>query len=270
MLIFPLLESKNIYTLDLRDRSLFKRGLQHDLSRSIIGQERWRRQKGFVQTVAKRSFSLVQNKFEKDLTKVIRDLKNGILLPIDAKRKSRQIFEKYYKTAYFLGLKASGTGLSRAFADLSFNFYGDPNVQYAEERWSKTAAKSELKFWEDFLDNISNKKSLYHKLETRIKFYAESLEGHYNVGRVAGSPNNSLVHWVLDRGHTPCKECEWLAANSPWPKELLITTPKAGFCSCLMNCRCYLKIVPSESYEYNSRKEALPSKSQALRDISKL
>ena len=119
------------------------------------------------------------------------------------------------------------------------------------------------------MENLVSHVSSRFTIEKRIRLYVDSLEGHYNAGRVAGSPNNTLVHWVLEKGHEPCKECEYLAANSPWPKELLITTPKAGFCTCLMNCKCSLKIVPSESYEYISRKSDLPSKQQILRDISK-
>lgn len=265
---FPLLENKNIYALNLRDRSLFKRGLQHELSRSIVGQERWRQQRGFVQTVAKRSFVLLQSKFEKELTKVIHDLHAGNLNLAYAQSRSKKIFETYYKRSYLLGLKSSGSGISRAFSDLNFNFYGDPDIQHAEERWSKIATASELKFWDKYMKKaLSQVPSTF--TSNRIKFYVKSLEGHYNVGRVAGSPNNTMIHWILDKGHDPCKECEYLAANSPYPKELLITTPKAGFCSCLMNCRCQLKIVPSASYEYLARKSELPSKNQILRDISK-
>jgi hypothetical protein len=269
MELFPLLENKNLHTLNLRDRSLFKRGLHHELSRSIIGQEKWRQQRGFVQTVAKRSFTLLQQKFQKDLNKIIKELSSGTLDLTTAKRKSKKIFEAYYKRAYLLGLKSSGSGIARAFSDLNFNFYGDPDIQHAEERWSRIATASELKFWDKYIEKLVSQASSRVTLERRIKFYVDSLEGHYNAGRVTGSPNNTLIHWVLDKGHEPCRECEYLAANSPYPKELLITTPKAGFCTCLMNCKCTLKIVPSESYEYISRKSELPSKNQILRDLSK-
>lgn len=268
MELFPLYENKNIYSLDLRDKFLVKRGFQHSLIRELLGQERWRHQKGFIQTVAKRSFHLLQQKFEKELLKIIKDVKKGFLLPGDAKIRSRKIFEVYYRKAYFLGLKSSGAGLSKAYADLTYNFYGDPNIQQAEERWSRIASTAETKFWSNFINKVAESASIRHTLEQRVKFYVLSLEGHYDAGRVMGSPTNSFVYWGLEKGHSHCKKCEWMAKTSPFPKELLVTTPKSGFCRCLMNCKCSLRIVPVELSEYIVRKTELPSKEQIISILS--
>jgi hypothetical protein len=270
MELFPLLESKNIYSLDLRDKFLIKRGLQHTLTREIIGQERWRHQKSGVQTASKRSFILLQQKFEKELLKIIKDVKNGFLLSIDAKRKSRKIFETYYRQAYFLGLKSAGIGISKAYSDLTFNFYGDINIYDAENKWSQIATASETKFWSNFIDKVADHSSIRHTLEQRVKFYVASLEGHYDVGRVTGSPNNSFVYWSLEPGRIHCKKCKYMGHNSPWPKELLVTTPKSGFCPCLMNCKCSLRIIPVEQSEYQQRKQELPTQNQIIRTLSQL
>jgi hypothetical protein len=290
--LFPLNENKDLFTHRLLQPFATTRDIEHNYHRMFIGTEQWRLKKSNIQTIAGRSFKLTQNKFEKELTKVVHYLQYnfytpdwGPVDPLDANAvnqreadirsysfktariKSKKIFHDYYKRAYFLGLKSSGAGISQSYSQLLFKDSADPLMYKEEERWSQTAATAEMKFWGKFLGDISRGSAFRMSMEKRIKLYSQSLEGHYNAGRVAGAPNHSVVHWTLTRGHDTCPECEWLASNSPWPKELMVTTPKAGMCSCLMNCRCSLKIVPMTQAEYKTIQVGKPSRAQVVRKI---
>jgi hypothetical protein len=267
--LFPLLENKDLSSHRLLQPFATKRDIEHDYHRRFMGTEQWRLKKNNIQTIAGRSFTLQQKKFEKDLTKVVHYLQHNFYTTDEARKESKKIFYQYYKQAYFLGLKASGAGISQSYSQLLFRDSADPKVYQEEERWSQTAATAEMKFWGKFLTDINMGKAFRMSMEKRIKLYSASLEGHYNAGRVAGSPNHSIVHWTLDRGHQSCPECEWLASNSPWPKELMVTTPKAGLCSCLMNCRCSLKIIPTTQEEYKRIQRSKPSRDQVVRKIKK-
>lgn len=268
MYLFPLQESKQLYTSNaLMTPILQRRDLIHDLHRQFIGTPAFRLKKSNIQTIAGRSFTLLQRKFIQDLTRIVKLLQSGDYSESESKRVSRSIFRDYYRKAYFLGLKASGVGIAAGMSSLTFRDYQDPALHQEEERWSQTAATAELRFWNKLLINTSLEKKSKYTVDQRIRFYAESLEGHYNAGRVAGSPRYSLVHWIMDKGHSTCPQCSWMAKNSPWPKELMITTPKAGMCGCLMNCRCELKIIPGSSQEYNKAKLAKPPKDQLVRKL---
>lgn len=268
--LFPLTESKDLSTHRLLQPFATKRDIEHDYHRRFIGTEQWRLKKSNVQTIAGRSFAVAKKNFEKDLTKIVHYLQHSFYTPDEARALSRKVFFKYYKQAYFLGLKASGAGISQSYSQLLFKDSADPKVYQEEERWSQTAATAEMKFWGKFLKDIELGRAFRLTMENRIKLYGQSLEGHYNAGRVAGSPNHSIVYWSLSRGHVSCPECEWLGANSPFPKELMITTPKAGMCSCLMNCKCSLKIVPTTQAEYRQIQTGKPTRSQIVRKLKHL
>ncbi len=277
MQLFPLegpidlTESKNISTLNLSNPSILKRGQTYQFHRMFMGAEQFRLKRSNVQTIAGRSFTLLQGKFEKELSKVIHYLQYNFYTPEEAKRLSKKIFYENYRQAYFLGLKAAGTGISQSYSQLLFKDSSSPEIQEIEERWVKTAAAAEMKFWNKFVKDVVNNRSFKVSMANRIKMYALSLEGTYNAGRVAGSPLNSIVYWNMDKKiHMPCPECEHLAATSPWPKDLLPTTPKAGLCSCLFNCLCSLKIVPTTAEEYKKFRIGKPAIQQTVRKIQRL
>lgn len=277
-----LTESKNISTLNLTNPLIQKRGQMYQFHRMFMGTEQFRLKRSSIQATAGRSFIALQIKFEKELTNLIKFLRNSIpsSLP-DAqeaareeeefrayiKKKSKKIFYEYYRKAYFLGVKAAGAGISQSYQQLIFKDSADPKITKEEDRWVKTAAAAEMKFWGKFLNNAAQ----YKEVNRRIGMYVTSLEGTYNAGRVAGSPNNSLVYWLMDKKtHVSCPECDYLADNSPWTKDFLPTTPKAGMCSCLFNCRCALKILPTTQEEYKKASLVKPTRSQAIRKIKGL
>src|ERR1035438_1751778 len=188
ILTFPFNENKNLSTHRLLQPFSTKRDIAHDFHRRFIGTEQWRLKKSNIQTIAGRSFTLSQVKFEKELTKVVHYLQNNYYTIEEAKKKSEKIFYDYYRRAYFLGLKSSGAGISQSYTQLLFKDSSDPLVYAAEERWSQTAATAEMKFWGKLLSDINSGKAFRQTMNDRIKMYSKSLEGHYSAGRVAGSP----------------------------------------------------------------------------------
>lgn len=268
--LFPLFENKNLATHRLLQPFSTKRDISHDFHRRFIGTEQWRIKKSNIQTIAGRSFKLSQVKFEKELAKVVHYLQYNYYTALEAKKISKKIFYEYYKKAYFLGVKAAGAGISQSYLQLMFKDSADPSITQEETRWIRTAVAAERKFWGKFLNNVSQQKAFKLSMSKRIKMYASSLEGTYNAGRVAGSPTNSLVYWLMDKKtHVSCPECDFLADKSPWTKEILPTTPKSGLCSCLSNCRCALKIIPTTAEDYKRHKGNLSS-SQILSRIKRL
>ena len=276
MLLFPLdgptdlTESKNISTLNLSNPMILKRGQVFQFHRMFMGTEQFRLKRNNIQTIAGRSFTLLQSKFEKELTKIVHYLQYNYYTAEEAKKLSKKVFYEYYRKAYFLGVKAAGAGISQSYGQLLFKDSSNPSITQEEERWIRTAAVAERKFWGKFINNINQQKAFKLSMAKRIKMYASSLEGTYNAGRVAGSPTNSLVYWIMDKKtHISCPECGYLADKSPWTKDSLPTTPKSGLCSCISNCRCSLKIVPTTEAEYKRHKGNLSS-SQIVTAVKKL
>jgi len=74
---------------------------------------------------------------------------------------------------------------------------------------------------------------------TRAAMYADAIEAGYQIGASLGAPDGTLIWWVLGEA-VHCPDCPLIAANSPYTRESLPTTPGAGQTKCKMNCRCYL------------------------------
>ena len=74
---------------------------------------------------------------------------------------------------------------------------------------------------------------------TRAAMYADASEAGYQIGASLGAPDGTLIWWVLGEA-VHCPDCPLIAANSPFTRETLPTTPGAGQTKCKMHCRCYL------------------------------
>ncbi len=87
-------------------------------------------------------------------------------------------------------------------------------------------------------------------IRRRMTAYADTLKHAYYAGRVKGTPKGMVIDWIspLDR-HT-CKGCRYMSEHSPWTRDSLPTTPRAGDTRCLSNCRCRLVMreVKREAY----------------------
>jgi len=260
-----LTENKHLNTFRTYNNLPSKSSILHDIHKRILGVDSWNKIKNEVQTTSKRSFIRLQKNFEKDLLLNIKHLELGNKSLSEAKRSAYLIFLKYYKQAYMLGFKSSGGGISQGLNNFS-RLTANPLIQNNERVWSQTAAKSENRFMSLYLDLIKKGS----KVKDRVSMYKNTLEGQYDSGRVVGSPNNSLVHWITQEKFSQCNFCQYMADNSPWPKEKLITTPKSGFCHCLSNCRCVLKISTTDVDTYRKLSLSLPNKERLTSLLIKL
>ncbi len=75
---------------------------------------------------------------------------------------------------------------------------------------------------------------------TRAAMYADAAEAGYQVGASLGAPDGTLIWWVLAEISDHCWECPVIAANSPYTRETLPTTPRAGATPCRSRCKCHL------------------------------
>lgn len=264
-----LLTSKDLIKSSMLGKLPNKREIQHDLHRRFIGPDIWKVKKDHVQTAASRSFTVLQNNFAKELVRIVNLLINKELTFQQARKKSKQIFVEYYKKAYFLGIKASGMGISTGYTLFLHKPYTDPTVTKEESAWSKEASESELSFWSNFIKQLSFSNSV-SRIDARILMYVRALEAHYDAGRVVGAPRHSVIYWKQDKHSNYCRGCAFMASLSPIPKENVVTTPKAGMCSCLSNCNCKIVIVPKTAEEYIKIKNSSPSKEKIAKQMKSL
>lgn len=280
-----LTENKHLSTHKGLKPFTFKRDQLLDIQRRIVGPTAWRKVKIGVQSASIRQFSALQSKFHKELYRIASALNDGYSSLSQATKESSDLFNAYYNKAYTLGAKASGSGITLGYRAKD----ALPIIYRQEQQWIRTAALQERKFWNKFLDQIDHnvfntpplKQTIKGKvvmtpqylshfsLPERVKMYSLSLESNFDAGRVAASQNHSVVFWRTTKDDKPCPTCLWLEANSPWPKELMVTTPKAGLCPCRHNCRCSLSIIPKTAKEYQDLKNKKPNKLAIYRLLKK-
>jgi hypothetical protein len=271
-------QNKFITSKDLAKHNLFKgiptkRDIQYDFNRRFITPAFWKIKKDQAQTIATRSFSALQTEFAKKLARVVNLLIQGnqeeppALSFGQAQKMSKKIFIEFYKRAYVLGVKASGADLSAGYT-LFVNKLSLPDL-HKEDQWSEAAALSEYTFWSSFIKQIVNSTRTVLAYDKRILLYVKALEAHFDAGRVSGSPLNSVVYWTMQSRHSHCLGCTYMNSISPIPKENMVTTPRAGMCSCISNCNCTLKIVPKNPEEIKRIRLVSPPKETIIREMKR-
>ncbi len=170
----------------------------------------------------------------------------------------KHLLKTAYHEAFDLGIKSSGAGSLRA---------GRADI---DTRWVDSAYRHEMRHFNKLLREIVTSAqpevlrkvfdpktgrptgqtvqvtppkmsdrghSLIHR---RMQAYADTVKHVYYVGRVMGTPDGMIIDWIspLDRG--TCRGCRFLSENSPYTKNTLPSTPRAGDTQCLNNCRCRL------------------------------
>lgn len=143
-----------------------------------------------------------------------------------------------YMESYKLGTKASG--LTTA-ADLGGHIGAD------ELRWIENVLSKEGKYFNKFLKAIVAGEST-KRSKIRIHNYAQAIKSVFEASKILQLPSESIIHWVLE-SHNPCPDCRLLHRLSPFVRETLPTTPKAGSTRCLSWCFCRLRIVKAKSGE---------------------
>lgn len=147
-------------------------------------------------------------------------------------RDVKEELRKLYHEAYALGLKGSTTGLHPS---------GDI-ISPEDRRWVDSAFTHEMRFFNNFLDQISSGEVTLPQIDNRIEMYLNAVRGVYDSGRVIGSHPNSLIYWVYNPEAHHCMSCLYLRDHSPYTKRTIPTTPRAGATECLSNCKCHLRI----------------------------
>lgn len=139
-----------------------------------------------------------------------------------------------YDKSYRLGLASS-------------HHPGYAQTQYMsaeEKRWVESAVRHELRYLHGMLSDIKSGRSIT-TMVGRARMYADTLGSLYHTGRVSGQSADTEIYWRLDPGASHCDDCLELSRLSPFVKDTLPTTPKAGACRCLSRCACQLEFVPS-------------------------
>lgn len=108
-----------------------------------------------------------------------------------------------------------------------------------DEEYIRRAVDAEMGYARKFGNDIVNDNLKMPRVE-RAAMYSQTLNGIAWHAKVEEQPDNVQIDWVL--GHAEhCPDCIILAANSPYSKWNLPTTPKAGATQCLTNCECKLR-----------------------------
>ena len=143
-----------------------------------------------------------------------------------------------------------------------------------EEEWFRSAVREELSYWNNFLDDIQRDTTFTSKrftIKDRIDMYIDTVWFMFQAGRLSGLPDTVLLHWYPKTKDTEmCPGCQFMVDNSPYPRDLMPTTPRAGDTPCLMKCvhRVVVRHVPLK--EVVRRKKELPSKKVLRYELSKI
>lgn len=144
-----------------------------------------------------------------------------------------------YQDAYKLGTRASGVGTA------SPGLLGHSSAD--EKKWVDNVLRAETVHFNKLLDALIKGESM-SKARIRIRNYANAVRSVYEGSRVLQLPDDSLIHWVL-QSNNPCSDCRLLHRLSPYTRDTLPTTPKAGSTRCLSYCFCKFRIVKAKPSE---------------------
>lgn len=135
-----------------------------------------------------------------------------------------------YDAAFDAGIASSAAGRTTKFG---------VGPSEADRTWVESAFTHEMRYFNKLLKDIE-RGSVRGGLEKRLTAYAETLKHVFYAGRVMGTPTGMVIDWIAPMDRNTCKGCEFLAKNSPYTKDTLPSTPRAGDTPCLNRCRCRL------------------------------
>lgn len=164
-----------------------------------------------------------------------------------------------YHDAYALGTGGSAAGLHPE-ADLR---------SVEDRRWIDSAATHEMRYFNNFLAQVADRQLSPAQISQRLGMYVDTVRGVYDAGRVTGAHPHSLIYWIYQPEAQHCPSCLYLRDHSPYTKETLPTTPRAGATRCLSNCKCHLRFVNAD-LEVVRQVEATSSRSGHLASLNAL
>lgn len=190
---------------------------------------------------AKKKLDAVVDKLQASMERWTKRARAKEISPTRFREEMKKALRVSYLDAYKLGTRASG--LVRA-TDLEFHIGVD------EKRWLDATLKSEQEYFNKFLDAVLKGES-ESKTAHRIRAYANGIRSVFDSSKVLQLPEDVVIHWVL-QSRNPCPDCRFLHRLSPFTRDTLPTTPKAGSTRCRSNCYCLLRVVPGKSAEVES------------------
>lgn len=200
----------------------------------------WKERKRRKAKLTRRKFNNLKEKFKKEGWKWIELLRGGNIDVSTAYRKLRELFKDYYHQAFMLGYESSGLS----------DFI---EVDKEELKWVDSALREETKYLLKFLQDVATSQGKMDYLK-RWEMYVNTLDHVYWGGRMVVVPEGFVIDWVLMPAEH-CEGCILLAKNSPYTRDTLPTTPRAGATPCLSNCKCRLRIrEPKDLIEYKAAK----------------
>lgn len=115
-----------------------------------------------------------------------------------------------------------------------------------DREYLRRAVETELGYLDGFADDLEagtvGKGPKWSRAK-RVQAYSDTVEGiawHGNVEKNAPPGSGVLIYWRLSPAHH-CESCLLLASASPFERETLPTTPKAGSTECRSRCLCFLE-----------------------------
>lgn len=116
---------------------------------------------------------------------------------------------------------------------------GTTKLDDADEEWLRRATEAEVGYAHKFGEEIEAGDMSDDRRLQRVGMYADTVRGIDYSGQVESLPDDARIRWVLGNAEH-CEDCLLLAANSPYTKWELPTTPRSGGTQCKSNCRCKL------------------------------
>lgn len=230
--VFDIYESKNIFTA------------KGDLPGvgDIASTDDYKRSRRSLGGSALKSLERQKKAFIGDMVQLWHDRRQSRFSASIYRDSAKKILKDYYTKAYLLGIKSSGVRKG-AMPEKDYR------LSQEDQNWINSAYRQELRFFNKAISVIADQESEDYT-RRRVKAYSDSLTYVFEGAKVRYSPSNSIIYWRLGEAEH-CPSCIYLQSLSPYTRETLPTTPKAGMTLCLHNCKCKLVVqnVSSDRYE---------------------
>jgi hypothetical protein len=129
--------------------------------------------------------------------------------------------------------------VSSSFTDSYQLGKGAKILTAGDEEWIKRATSEEIGYVSDLADRLADPDEPEIDIDFRSSNYAKTLDSVSWNGRVESLDPSDEIYWKLGNVEN-CEDCILLNSQSPFNKDSLPTTPKAGSTDCHFNCRCSL------------------------------
>jgi hypothetical protein len=223
-----LLEAKGLGDLDTDDSGLVRRALGRigGAVSGLFGKVRSRATRG-----AERRLSQIQKTFVRELLDLASRHERGTLRTDRFLVQARNKLRSASSEAFYLGVGSSGLGVLTKVKQW--------RVSKANKAWLEGAIQEELGHFDKLLGQVRQGK-VRGALKQRAQAYADAFRHLYYAGRIVASPMGTAIDWIAVQDRNTCAGCAHLAKSSPYTRDTLPTTPRAGITPCHSNCRCRL------------------------------